>query len=103
MITDSGNVKIIDFNASKEYKVEEEKDTKVLGTTGFAAPEQYGISQSDERTDIYAIGVLINVMLTGEHPSKVMCKGKMKKIVKKAMSINPTDRYQNCEELKNAL
>ncbi len=103
MITDSGNVKIIDFNASKEYKVEEEKDTKVLGTTGFAAPEQYGISQSDVRTDIYAIGVLINVMLTGEHPSKVMCNGKMKKIVKKAMSINPLDRYQNCEELKNAL
>ena len=42
-------------------------------------------------------------MLTGEHPSKVMCNGKMKKIVKKAMSINPLDRYQNCEELKNAL
>lgn len=103
MVTNTGDVKLIDFNASKEYKEESAKDTRVLGTTGFAAPEQYGISQSDARTDIYAVGVLINVMLTGEHPSKVMCDGRMKKIVMKAVSINPNDRYQDCSELKAAL
>lgn len=103
MVTNNGVIKLIDFNASKEYKEEAVKDTRVLGTTGFAAPEQYGISQSDARTDVYAMGVLINVMLTGEHPSKVMCSGRMKKIVSKAVSINPNDRYQNCMELKEAL
>lgn len=103
MITKHGEIKLIDFNASKQYKEEEVKDTKILGTTGFAAPEQYGISQSDARTDIYAMGVLINVMLTGEHPSKVMCGGRMRKIVSKAVSINPSDRYQSSEELKEVL
>lgn len=103
MMTKEGGIKLIDFNASKQYKEEAEKDTKILGTTGFAAPEQYGISQSDARTDIYAMGVLINVMLTGEHPSKKMCTGRMKKIVTKAVSMNPDDRYQSSEELREVL
>lgn len=103
MVTDDGQIKIIDFNASKEYKEEKKEDTIILGTTGYAAPEQYGISQSDQRTDIYAVGVLINVMLTGEHPSKTLCTGRMRKIVKKAVNINPADRYQSCSELKEAI
>lgn len=103
MVTGNGDIKLIDFNASKQYKEEGIKDTRMLGTTGFAAPEQYGISQSDARTDIYAMGVLMNVMLTGEHPSKVMCSGRMKKIVSKAVSISPEDRYQSSEELKEVL
>ena len=51
------------------------EDTQILGTTGFAAPEQYGLSQSDGRTDIYALGVLLNIMLTGEHPSRRLASG----------------------------
>ena len=60
---------LIDFDAARLYKPEESGDTQVLGTTGFAAPEQYGLSQTDRRADIYAVGILMNVMLTGEHPS----------------------------------
>lgn len=103
MITEEGVIKIIDFNASREYKRESIKDTHILGTTGFAPPEQYGVSQTDIRSDIYALGVMINVMLTGEHPSRKMCKGRYEKVVKKAVNINPNDRYQNCSELKKAL
>ena len=44
---------LIDFDAARIYKVASESDTQVLGTTGFAAPEQYGIFQSDERADIF--------------------------------------------------
>lgn len=54
---------------------EHENDTQVLGTTGFAAPEQYGLSQTDIRSDIYSLGILINVMLTGKHPSKKLAGG----------------------------
>lgn len=61
---------LIDFGAARLHKPEHEMDTQILGTTGFAAPEQYGLSQSDLRTDIYSVGILINVMLTGAHPSK---------------------------------
>lgn len=103
MISESGQVKLIDFNASRIYKTNEQQDTRILGTTGYAAPEQYGLNQTDVRTDIYALGVLINIMLTGEHPSKILCNGKFRKIVKKAVNINPNDRYQNCLELEEAL
>ena len=56
---------LIDFDASRVYKNAMREDTQILGTTGFAAPEQYGLSQSDGRADIYALGVLLNIMLTG--------------------------------------
>lgn len=68
---------LIDFDAARIYKDESESDTQVLGTTGFAAPEQYGIFQSDERADIFSLGVLLNIMLTGKHPSREMAAGKM--------------------------
>ena len=60
---------LIDFDASRIVKLENEADTQVLGTTGFAAPEQYGIGQSDRRADIYSLGVLMNILCTGKHPS----------------------------------
>ena len=70
VILRGGDAVLIDFDAARLYKPEQSGDTHVLGTTGFAAPEQYGLSQSGLRADIYSMGVLINVMLTGQHPSK---------------------------------
>lgn len=70
---------------------------------GFAAPEQYGLSQSDIRTDIYALGVLINVMLTGEHPSRHLAKGRMGRIVDRCTHVNPQRRYKNVLRLMEAL
>ena len=64
-------------------KNENREDTQILGTTGFAAPEQYGLSQSDGRADIYALGVLLNIMLTGEHPSRKLASGRMGRIVQR--------------------
>lgn len=102
MITNDGDVKLIDYNIARIKKPEENrKDTRVLGTIGFAAPEQFGIAKSDERTDIYALGILINVMLTGEHPSKKICTGRWKKIVQKCTSINPNDRYSSVTDILN--
>ncbi|MBQ2643263.1 MAG: protein kinase [Eubacterium sp.] len=103
IIDDSGKVYLIDFNASRINKGDVAKDTRILGTSGFAAPEQYGISESDARTDIYSLGVLMNVMLTGDHPSKNMYKGKLKKVIKKCINTNPDDRFQNVEDLKMVL
>ena len=94
---------LIDFDAARLHKPEHEMDTQILGTTGFAAPEQYGLSQSDIRTDIYALGVLINVMLTGEHPSKKLATGKMGRIVDRCTHVNPQHRYKNVLRLMEAL
>lgn len=94
---------LIDFDAARLHKPEHETDTQILGTTGFAAPEQYGLSQSDIRTDIYALGVLINVMLTGEHPSKKLAEGKLGRVVVRCTQVNPQKRYKNVLRLMEAL
>ena len=104
IICDDNNVKIIDFDISKIYKSNQRSDTQTLGTVGFAAPEQFGMQQSDARTDLYSLAVLLNVLLTGEHPSVKMCENKkLLKIIKKSLSINPSDRYSSAEEMFKAL
>ena len=94
---------LIDFDAACLHKPQAENDTQVLGTTGFAAPEQYGLSQSDTRTDIYSLGVLMNVMLTGKHPSKKLAKGCMGRIIQRCTQVNPAKRYKNVLHLMEAL
>lgn len=94
---------LIDFDAARLHKPEMETDTHILGTTGFAAPEQYGLSQSDCRADIYSLGILINVMLTGEHPSKRQAPGKWGRIVARCTQVNPQKRYQSVLHLMEAM
>ena len=96
-------VVLIDFDASRIYKNANQEDTQILGTTGFAAPEQYGLSQSDGRADIYALGVLLNIMLTGEHPSRKLASGRMGRIVQRCTMVNPEKRYKNILHLMEAL
>lgn len=68
-----------------------------------AAPEQYGIFQSDERADIFSLGVLLNIMLTGKHPSREMAAGKMGRIVRKCTMTAPEQRYQSARALMEVL
>ena len=94
---------LIDFDAARMLRIEQDKDTKVLGTTGFAPPEQYGFSQTDARADIYALGVLLNVMLTGKHPSVQLAKGRYGRIVQHCTMTNPNKRYKSVLHLMEAL
>ena len=94
---------LIDFDAARLHKPEYESDTRILGTEGYAAPEQYGLSQTDIRTDIYAVGVLMNVMLTGKHPSKELAPGKFGRVVLRCTAVNPQKRYKNVLRLMEAL
>lgn len=96
-------VKLIDFDAARVYDTEKTSDTRVLGTVGYASPEQFGMAQSDGRVDVYALGVLLNVMLTGDHPSKKLAGGRAGRIVLKCTQINPDLRYQTVEKLAAAL
>ena len=94
---------LIDFDASRIFKNGTNQDTQILGTTGYAAPEQYGITQTDERADIYSLGVLLNIMLTGKHPSKELASGKLGRIVQKCTMVNPKKRYKSVLYLMEAL
>lgn len=103
VIVDSfGRVVLIDFNISRVESAAS-KDTVIMGTVGYASPEQLGLSQTDARTDIYAAGVLYNVMLTGKHPSVTIISGKAGRIVRKCTAVNPDERYQTAAELWSAL
>lgn len=94
---------LIDFDAARLYKPDHEADTMILGTVGFAAPEQYGLSQSDRRADIYSLGVLINVMLTGKHPSKELATGRLGRIVERCTQVNPNRRFQSVQQLMEVM
>ena len=102
IIDNNGRVFLIDFNASRKLN-NATKDTVVMGTVGYASPEQLGVAQSDPRTDIYALGVLLNVMLCGKHPCEQLVKGKAGRIVNKCTNINPDQRYQTVDSLIKAL
>ena len=94
---------LIDFDASRIFKSGTNQDTQILGTTGYAAPEQYGITQTDERADIYSLGVLLNIMLTGKHPSRELASGRLGRIVQKCTMVNPKKRYKSVLYLMEAL
>lgn len=94
---------LIDFDASRVFKKENRQDTVVLGTTGYAAPEQYGMGQTDARSDIYSLGVLMNVMLTGSHPSRTLAPGRYGRIIRKCTSIDPHSRYRSAVGLMEDL
>ncbi len=94
MITESGVVKLVDFDIAKIYHGGKDRDTMLLGTEGNAAPEQYGFAESDTRTDLYAVGVLLQILFSGQSAYEGM--------IKKAISMDPKDRYQTAEEMKEA-
>lgn len=94
---------LLDFDASRLCKADQPSDTVALGTTGYAPPEQYGISQTDPRADIYALGITMNQMLTGEHPSVKMASGRFAHIITRCTSVNPGRRYRSITSLMEAL
>ena len=97
------HIMLIDFEIARQFSETANKDTQVLGSVGYAAPEQYGFNQSDERTDIYAVGVLMNYLLCGRHPKDGIASGRYEKIIQKCIAIDPKDRYQHVSLLSQAL
>ncbi|MCL2882339.1 MAG: serine/threonine protein kinase [Coriobacteriia bacterium] len=79
VILQDGQVKLIDFGIARTWKSGEKHDTEYLGTRGYAAPEQFGYSQTDVRTDIYACGATLYFLLTGEQ-FDAQCHGALEKV-----------------------
>ena len=104
LIDKSGRVKITDFGIARMYDKDKNADTRILGTHGYAAPEQFGFIQTDRKADVYAIGVLMNVMLSGKMPNEKLYKGdpKLMDIIQRCTSMKPADRYE-IEEILDLL
>ena len=109
MLKPEGNIKIIDFGIAREYKEQSLADTTVLGTKGYAPPEQYS-GQTDARSEIFALGMTMHQLLTGIDPrsgeayapvrmwNPELSEG-IELIIDKCVEPAPENRYQNCSDL----
>ena len=100
IIDSKGIVKLIDFDSTRFYKVDADSDTRLLGTEKYAPPEQYGFSQTDCRSDIYSLGVVLEKFTTYISSDK---KKQWKKIVEKSTLFSPDSRFQSVEELEREI
>ena len=107
ILTDDGKVKLIDFGISRVYDAQAKKDTVFYGTQEFAPPEQYGFSQTDQRTDLFSLGVVMGYILTGQtdlDAAAAAIKNKrLSRIYRKCTDFSPRGRYASAGELKSAL
>ena len=108
-----GTLVLLDLGIAREYKEEQLQDTVLLGTRGYAAPEQYGNAQTDIRSDIYSLGMTAAELLTGvapaddpylgrTHPFREICPGisaRTEEILNRCLAFSPQDRYGSCGEL----
>lgn len=115
IVSNEGKVKLIDFGIAREFKEEAQSDTAYIGTRGYAAPEQYGTSQSDARTDIYSFGVTLYHLVTGKGPNEPpyeirpirefdssLSQG-LEYIIDKCTKQDPERRYQSVAKLLDDL
>ncbi len=68
MVTANGHVFLIDFGIARIFKEGQEQDTALLGSPGYAAPEQHGSAQTNPRSDLYSLGATLHCCLTGRDP-----------------------------------
>ena len=114
MLTRGGRIKLIDFGIARIFRSSGAQDTQLLGTPGFAPPEQYGSAQTDERSDIYSLGMtLFQLMadavndngfgLKDVHFSYPHISPPVARVLEKATSLKPDDRYQSITVFRRAL
>ncbi len=110
IVDDSGRLRLVDFGTARYHTNEASEDTVYIGTQGYAAPEQYGVGQSDQRTDLFNLGMTIIHLATGVHPLK-LGSGNIKNLLKKEgltqgfirfiqklTETNPNERFLTCQE-----
>nr|WP_300912898.1 protein kinase [uncultured Acetatifactor sp.] len=97
LLTEECHVRLIDFDAARMPREGAEQDTRLLGTRGFAPPEQYGFAQTDERADIYALGVTMEQLL-----GETVRKPRYRRVIRKCRNLNPDKRYQSMRQVRQA-
>ncbi len=104
IITPDGCARLIDYGIATVFGEDRPAQTALLGTVGFAAPEQFGFNRTDPRTDIYSFGVFLNVLLAHEHPTVRQYRdGQPGRIIRRCLNTGPDDRYPSAAELRKAL
>lgn len=103
IVTADNSIRIIDFDALREYEDSgRPQDTRLLGTRGYAAPEQYGFSQTDKRSDIYSAGIVLREIAASMQLGNRE-RRRLTRVMDKATMFDPDKRYQDIGELKDDL
>ena len=107
ILTEDGRIVLLDLNAARQNDLGNSRDTQLLGTAGFAAPEQYGFASSSPRADIYAVGILMKVLLTGDEsggsPLPSALSRRTRSIIERCTQMDPKNRYPSAAALRKAL
>ena len=114
MLTPSGRVKLIDFGIARFFRHASSQDTQLLGTPGYAPPEQYGKAQTDERSDIYSLAMTLFQLMTNTlsekgfglqdvHLANPQISLHVARALEKATALSPGDRFQSAEAFRQAL
>lgn len=118
MVTSQNVAKIVDFGIARVLSATSATQSAgILGTTAYMAPEQARGGRVDQRSDIWALGVVLAEMLTGRHPfhrenvpaivfavvnQLPVVEGaplELQRIIYRALAKDPVHRYQSCGEL----
>lgn len=105
IVRPDGSVALIDFDIARIYRSGNETDTMFFGTQAYAPPEQYGFSQTDARTDIYSLGVLLRWLLTGstKENKNIRVYRPLARIISKCTGFAPKERFADVSQIKKAL
>ncbi len=114
MLTRGGRIKLIDFGIARLFRASGAQDTQLLGTPGFAPPEQYGSAQTDERSDIYSLAMTLFQLMTDAinengfglkdvHFNYPHISPPVARVLEKATALKPDDRYQSIVVFRRAL
>ncbi|MEI2691327.1 MAG: serine/threonine-protein kinase [Anaerolineae bacterium] len=115
MLTPQGQLKLIDFGIARFFKAGKPGDTLIMGTPGYAAPEQHGKGQTDARSDVYSLGVLLHHLLTGYDPAATpfalppvrqlnpQVSPAMAQVITRAIEVHPAQRFPTVDALCQAL
>jgi len=114
MLMRNGRVKLIDFGIARFFRHASSQDTQLLGTPGFAPPEQYGKAQTDERSDIYSLAMTLFQLMTftlsekgfGLHDVQSVnpeISLPVARALEKATALSPEDRFQSVDAFRRAL
>ena len=99
MVQKNNQLVLLDFDVAREFVTgEKEQDTRMLGTRGYASPEQFGFAQTDVRSDLYSIGIVCN-QIAEKMVIPFLLRRKIKRILNKATMFDPAQRFQNADQM----
>lgn len=105
IVRSDGMISLIDFDIARTIRDNAEKDTISFGTKGYAPPEQYGFSQTDQKADIYAFGVLLRWLVTGSVQANpnISMDPVLQQVIDKCTAFSPEERYNSIHQVRAAL